>query len=170
MPESFTAAFAARLNEVCPLEVKEACDGDRVVPGRCLIAPGGRHMVVRGRGNGMKVSVRGGPPVNFHRPSVDVLFHSIADCVAKNAVGVILTGMGSDGARGLLAMREAGSHTIAQDRDSSIVFGMPRVAYELGATVEVSPLDRIGERVVHALVATDGEPHAGAVGKLEVAP
>jgi two-component system chemotaxis response regulator CheB len=140
MPEAFTAAFAARLNSVCPMEVKEAKDGDRVIPGRVLIAPGGRHMQLLRSGAQYVVSVRDGPLVNRHKPSVDVLFKSVAQHAGRNAVGVILTGMGDDGARGLLDMRGAGAPTAAQDEDSCVVFGMPREAIRMGAASEVLPL------------------------------
>lgn len=148
MPEGFTAAFAERLNEVCPIQVREARDGDHVVPGLCLIAPGDRHMLIKRSGAQMKVCIKRGPPVNYHRPSVDVLLHSVASTVGKNAVGVILTGMGSDGAEGLLAMRNAGAYTIAQDRKTSVVFGMPKVAIEKGGAVEVAPLSQIARKIM----------------------
>lgn len=140
MPEKFTAAFAQRLNNLCRCEVREAADGDRVLPGLVLIAPGGRHMQLRRSGAQYRVSVADGPPVNRHKPSVDVLFRSVASVAGRNALGIIMTGMGDDGALGLLAMRQAGAHTIAQDRDSCVVFGMPREAIEKGAAVEVLPL------------------------------
>lgn len=140
MPEKFTAAFANRLNQLCRCEVREAVDGDRVIPGLVLIAPGGRHMQLRRSGAQYRVSVADGPPVNRHKPSVDVLFRSVANVAGRNALGIIMTGMGDDGANGLLAMRQAGAHTIAQDRDSCVVFGMPREAIERGAAVEILPL------------------------------
>ncbi len=149
MPEKFTAAFANRLNQHCRCEVKEAEDGDRVMPGRVLIAPGGRHMQLRRSGAQYQVSVSDGPPVNRHKPSVDVLFHSVARVAGRNALGVIMTGMGDDGANGLLAMRQAGAHTIAQDRESSVVFGMPKEAIERGAAAEVLPLSAIAAAVMN---------------------
>jgi len=140
MPERFTAALAERLNGLCAMEVKEAADGDRVVDGRVLIAPGGRHMQLLRSGAQYVVSVRDGPLVNRHKPSVDVLFKSVAQCAGANALGVILTGMGDDGARGLREMRDAGARTAAQDEASSVVYGMPREAVRLGAADAVLPL------------------------------
>lgn len=147
MPEKFTAAFAQRLNQLCLCEVREAVDGDRVVPGLVLIAPGGRHMQLRRSGAQYRVGVADGPPVNRHKPSVDVLFRSVAKVAGRNALGVIMTGMGDDGANGLLEMRQAGAHTIAQDRESSVVFGMPKEAIERGAAVEIMPLSAIAEGI-----------------------
>jgi two-component system chemotaxis response regulator CheB len=144
MPESFTAAFATRLNALCEMEVKEARDGDRVMPGRVLLAPGGRHMQLVRSGAQYMVTVRDGPLVNRHKPSVDVLFRSVAQHAGRNAAAVILTGMGDDGARGLLDMRQAGARTAAQDEASCVVFGMPREAIRLGAAEEVLSLDQVG--------------------------
>lgn len=132
MPEKFTAAFAERLNGLCALDVREARDGERLIPGLVLIAPGGRHMQVRRSGAQYHVEVRDGPPVNRHRPSVDVLFRSVAQCAGRNALGIILTGMGDDGARGLKEMHDAGARTVAQDEASSVVYGMPKEAVKLG--------------------------------------
>ncbi|HYU16588.1 MAG TPA: chemotaxis response regulator protein-glutamate methylesterase [Candidatus Acidoferrum sp.] len=143
MPQAFTRAFAGRLDGLCQIRVTEAEDGDRVLPGHALIAPGGRHLKVRRDGATYSVQVFDGSPVNRHRPSVDVLFHSCAIHLGGNAIGVILTGMGSDGARGLLEMRQAGAHTIAQDEASCVVFGMPREAIERGAAVDVMSLQDI---------------------------
>ncbi|CAG0982700.1 Protein-glutamate methylesterase/protein-glutamine glutaminase [Burkholderiales bacterium] len=143
MPEKFTASFAARLDSLCEIEVLEACDGQRVVPGRALIAPGGKHMRVRRSGAQYQVEVLDGPVVNRHRPSVDVLFRSVAKCAGRNALGVIMTGMGDDGARGLKEMHDAGARTIAQDEDSSVVYGMPREAVKLGAVDRSLPLEQI---------------------------
>ncbi len=140
MPEQFTAAFAERLNGLCQLEVREARNGDRVVPGRALIAPGGKHMLVRRNGAQYIVEIRDGPAVNRHRPSVDVLFRSVAKCAGRNAVGFILTGMGDDGARGLKEMREMGATTIAQDEASCVVFGMPKEAIRLDAVDKILSL------------------------------
>ena len=140
MPESFTAAFASRLNNLCEMDVKEASDGDRVMPGRVLLAPGGRHMQLVRSGAQYLVVVRDGPLVNRHKPSVDVLFKSVAHHAGRNALGVILTGMGDDGARGLLEMRQAGARTAAQDEASCVVFGMPREAIRLGAADDVVAL------------------------------
>ena len=144
MPEKFTAMFAQRLDQVCALEVLEARDGQRVIPGRVLIAPGGRHMTLRRSGAQYLVEVRDGPPVNRHRPSVDVLFRSVARCAGRNALGVIMTGMGDDGARGLREMFDAGAQTIAQDEASSVVFGMPKEAIRLGAASRILALPSIG--------------------------
>lgn len=132
MPEKFTAAFAQRLDSLCEAEVLEAQDGDRVLPGRVLIAPGGLHMSVRRDGAQYRVSVADGPPVNRHKPSVDVLFRSVAECAGRNALGVIMTGMGDDGARGLRLMRDAGAETIGQNEATCVVYGMPGEAMRLG--------------------------------------
>lgn len=148
MPEVFTAAFARRLDALCRIEVKEAADGDRLAPGRALVAPGNRHLTVRRSGAMYHVELRDGPPVNRHRPSVDVLFRSVAQVAGRNAVGVLLTGMGDDGARGLLEMRQAGAHTIAEDERTAVVFGMPKEAIALGAACDVQPLDRIASRML----------------------
>lgn len=148
MPEKFTALFAQRLNQVCDLEVLEAQDGQRVITGRVLIAPGGKHMTVKRNGAQYVVEVKDGPPVNRHRPSVDVLFRSVAKCAGRNALGVIMTGMGDDGARGLKEMRDAGAHTIAQDEASCVVFGMPKEAIKLDAAERILPLSRIPEALV----------------------
>ena len=147
MPEKFTAAFAHRLNQLCRCEVREAVDGDRVISGLVLIAPGGKHMQLRRSGAQYRVGVADGPPVNRHKPSVDVLFRSVANTAGRNALGIIMTGMGDDGAQGLLAMRQAGAHTIAQDQESSVVFGMPREAIEIGAAMEVLPLGGMAEAI-----------------------
>lgn len=143
MPEKFTAMFAERLNGLCQIEVREAKNGDRVVPGRALIAPGGRHMMLKRSGAQYVVEVADGPLVNRHKPSVDVLFRSVAKFAGANALGVIMTGMGDDGARGLKEMHDAGSKTVAQDEASCVVFGMPKEAIKLGAADQVIPLDRI---------------------------
>lgn len=145
MPEKFTAAFAARLNGLSALEVREAANNDRVLPGLVLIAPGGRHMLLRRNGAHYHVEVRDGPAVNRHRPSVDVLFRSAAQAAGRNACGIIMTGMGDDGARGLREMHDAGARTIAQDEDSCVVYGMPKEAVKLGAVDEVVPLGRIAD-------------------------
>jgi len=143
MPEKFTASFAARLNRLCEIDVFEAKDGQRVVPGRALIAPGGKHMMLRRSGAQYHVEVVDGPVVNRHRPSVDVLFRSVAKYAGRNALGVIMTGMGDDGARGLKEMHDAGARTIAQDEESCVVFGMPKEAIKLGAVDRVMPLQNI---------------------------
>ncbi|MDD5229453.1 MAG: chemotaxis response regulator protein-glutamate methylesterase, partial [Methylococcales bacterium] len=133
MPEKFTAAFAARLNSLCQIEVREAVNGDRVIPGRALIAQGGRHMLLKRSGAQYHVEIVDGPLVTRHRPSVDVLFRSVAKCAGKNALGIIMTGMGDDGARGLKEMYDMGAHTLGQDQDSCVVYGMPKEALKLGA-------------------------------------
>ena len=143
MPEVFTAAFAERLNRTCRVEVKEAANGDRVLDGRALIAPGNRHTLLRRSGAHYTVEVVDGPLVSRHRPSVDVLFRSVAQAAGPNAVGVILTGMGNDGAAGLLEMRKAGAVTLAQDEATCVVFGMPKEAIACGAVDVVLPLPRI---------------------------
>lgn len=154
MPEKFTRAFAERLDSLCALRVKEASDGDRCVPGRVLIAPGNFHMKLVKDGAGCIVRVVEGPPVNHHRPSVDVLFESAAQALGARAVGVILTGMGDDGANGLLAMRKAGARTLAQDEASCVVFGMPKVAIERGAVERVLPLDQLAAATLAAVNGT----------------
>jgi len=148
MPEKFTAAFAARLNSICALEVREAAPGDRVLPGLALIAPGRQHMQLRRSGAQYHVDVAPGPPVNRHCPSVDVLFRSVAAIAGRNALGILLTGMGDDGARGLLQMREAQADTIAQDEASCVVYGMPREAVRLGAASRVLALDAMAGAMV----------------------
>jgi two-component system chemotaxis response regulator CheB len=147
MPEKFTAAFAERLNSICAIEVREAKTGDRVLAGRALIAPGGKHLVVRRSGAQYVAEVVSAPPVNRHCPSVDVLFRSVAKYAGRNATGVIMTGMGDDGARGLLEMKQAGAHTIAQNEDSCVVFGMPKEAIKLGAADRVVSLQEIPELI-----------------------
>ncbi len=148
MPAAFTAAFARRLNETCAVGVKEAADGDRVLDGHVLLAPGGRHMRVERLGTYYVVRIDEEPPVNFHRPSVDVLFDSVAAHVGRDAVGVVLTGMGDDGARGLLTMRNAGARTLVQDQATSLIWGMPRVASELGAAEFEVPLDGVADKAL----------------------
>jgi len=144
MPGAFTGPFARRLDRSCRLSVEEARDGMRVAPGRALIAQGNRHLVVAGDAEGLLVRVTGGELVARHRPSADVLFHSVAEAAGASGVGVIMTGMGCDGAEGLLAMKERGAWTIAQDEATCVVFGMPREAIARRAAREVVPLDRIG--------------------------
>jgi two-component system, chemotaxis family, protein-glutamate methylesterase/glutaminase len=143
MPEKFTAAFAKRLDSVCAVDVKEAESGDRLIPGRVLIAPGGHHLEIQRSGAQYVAKVFRGPAVNRHCPSVDVLFRSAARAAGRNVTGIIMTGMGDDGARGLLEMRQAGARTIAQDEASCIVFGMPKEAISLGAAKEVLSLSQI---------------------------
>ena len=140
MPEKFTALFASRLNGLCQIEVREAKNNDRVMPGLALIAPGGKHMLLKRSGAYYHVEVVDGPLVNRHRPSVDVLFRSVAKFAGKNATGIIMTGMGDDGARGLKEMLDAGAPTVAQDEATCVVFGMPKEAIKMGAAKKVVPL------------------------------
>jgi len=148
MPAYFTKSFAQRLNAISSVEVREAEEGDSVVTGVVLISPGGCHMVLKRDGARYMVSVKQGPPVNRHCPSVDVLFNSVARNAGRNAVAALLTGMGADGAKGLLALKQAGASTIAQDEQSCVVFGMPKVAIELGGADEVVALDQIPQRLL----------------------
>jgi two-component system chemotaxis response regulator CheB len=148
MPEKFTEAFARRLDGLCGMEVKEAEDGDTVMRGRVLIAPGNRHTLLQRSGARYYVAVKDGPLVSRHRPSVDVLFRSAARFAGSNAVGIIMTGMGDDGARGLLEMKDVGAHTVAQDEASSVVFGMPKEAIALGAAARVLPLDHLAGEII----------------------
>ncbi len=148
MPETFTKGFANRLDGLCRIHVKEAQDGDRILPGQALIAPGNRHMSVVRSGAAYIVRLSDDDPVNRHRPSVDVLFDSCARALGRHAVGAIFTGMGNDGARGLLAMRDAGAATIAQDEATCVVFGMPREAIERGAAQQILPLDDIAPELL----------------------
>ncbi|MES2674767.1 MAG: chemotaxis response regulator protein-glutamate methylesterase [Pseudomonadota bacterium] len=143
MPEKFTALFAQRLNSICQVEVKEAESGDRLIPGRVIIAPGGHHLEIQRSGAQYVAKVFRGPAVNRHCPSVDVLFRSAAQAAGRNVTGIIMTGMGDDGARGLLEMRNAGARTIAQDEASCVVFGMPKEAINLGAAKEILSLAKI---------------------------
>ncbi|HYM60420.1 MAG TPA: chemotaxis response regulator protein-glutamate methylesterase [Thermoanaerobaculia bacterium] len=153
MPEVFTASFARRLNDISRVEVKEAADGDRAAPGHVLIAPGNRHLIVRRSGARYVVELADGPLVSRHRPSVDVLFRSVAQAAGPNAIGVILTGMGSDGAAGLLEMFEAGAVTIAQNEATCVVFGMPKEAIARGAVHHVLPLGSIPGALVRMATA-----------------
>jgi two-component system chemotaxis response regulator CheB len=156
MPPEFTRRFAARLDGLCRIKVKEAEDGERVLPGHAYIAPGGRHMALKRSGRAYAVRITDDAPVNRHRPSVDVLFGCAARLAGADATGVLLTGMGKDGARGLLEMREAGAWTIAQDEASCVVFGMPREAILLGAAERVLPLQQIAPAIVAATRRADG--------------
>jgi two-component system chemotaxis response regulator CheB len=153
MPEKFTTSFAQRLDSLSKIHVREARDGDLVLPGHALLAPGNFHMEVVRSGAEYRVRVFAGDPVNRHRPSVDVLFASCAHQLGRNVVGVILTGMGADGAREMASMRRAGAHTIAQDEGSCVVFGMPKEAIALGGASEVLPLDRIPYAILRAVAA-----------------
>lgn len=152
MPENFTRSFAKRLDSLCDVDVKEAEDGDTVMRGHVLIAPGGKHTMLERQGARYQVSVRDGPLVSRHKPSVDVLFRSAARFAGANAIGVIMTGMGDDGARGLLEMREAGGRTFAQDEATSVVFGMPREAIARNAAEKIVPLEMIAREVLRASV------------------
>ena len=148
MPHPFTSSFARRLNQQSAMEVREAATGEAVVPGRVLVAPGGRHMTGRRGPAGVEIEVTDEGAVKGHRPSVDVLFHSAARVIAEDAVAVILTGMGDDGSEGLMALQRAGASTLAQDKATSTIFGMPRAAIELGAARDVLPLECIGARML----------------------
>jgi len=151
IPANFSRAFAERLDRICPLAVKEAADGDQLTPGLALVAPGNFHMLLRKRPGGYFVSVKDGPRVCYQKPSVDVMFRSVAEAASSNAVGVLLTGMGADGAAGMLQMKQAGAQTIAQDEASCVVFGMPREAIRLGAADHVQPLANIPGAILSAV-------------------
>jgi two-component system chemotaxis response regulator CheB len=160
MPEKFTAAFAKRLDGICAVEVKEAADGDKVHGGRVLVAAGNFHMMLQRSGSGYHVAIKDGPPVSRHRPSVDVLFRSAAQYAGANALGLIMTGMGDDGARGLLEMRKAGARTLAQDEESCVVFGMPKEAIAIGAAERIVPLARVPQEIMawgHAAASARSE-------------
>ncbi len=155
MPALFTNSFAERLNGICRMEVREACEGDSVSPGVALVAPGNKHLLLRRSGARYYVNVKDGPKVCQQRPSVDVMFRSVARAAGKNAVGVILTGMGKDGARGMLEMKEAGARTLAQSEASCVVFGMPKAAIELGGVDEVIGLHRMSRAILDTISARD---------------
>ncbi|MEP6998953.1 MAG: chemotaxis response regulator protein-glutamate methylesterase [bacterium] len=154
MPPHFTKAFAERLNGVCPMEVREAKDGDSVIPGLALIAPGDKHMLLQRDGARYVVAVKDGARVHHQRPAVDVLFHSVARCAGRNAVAALLTGMGADGAAGMVALRASGAYTIAQDEESCVVFGMPKEAIKLGGADEITPLKNIPDALMNALAGS----------------
>lgn len=155
MPEGFTGPFASRLDALCAMDVREARDGDAVEQGLILIAPGGnRHMALERRGRGYRVSLIEGDPVCFSRPAVDVLFYSVARLAGRNAAAAVLTGMGRDGSTGMLAIRHAGGRTVAQDEATSVVYGMPAAAYQIGAAEDVLPLEAIPARLLKLLPAT----------------
>lgn len=154
MPGGFTKSFADRLNKICSITVKEAEDGERILPGHAYIAPGTHHLKIVKSGANYICRLDDGEPVNRHKPSCDVLFISAAKNAGKNAVGVVLTGMGKDGAKGLLEMKEAGSYTIAQDEKTSIVFGMPKEAIEIGAATDILSLHQIAEKSMEAITAS----------------
>ncbi len=156
MPENFTKSFADRLNSLCKISVKEAEHNERVLPGHAYIAPGHSHLLLKRSGANYMTELNQGPPVNRHRPSVDVLFRSAANVAGANALGIILTGMGKDGAQGLLEMRQAGSYTIAQDEESCIVFGMPKEAIHIGGACEVLPLQGIARHTLDYLTLHSG--------------
>jgi two-component system chemotaxis response regulator CheB len=156
MPAGFTGPFAARLNTVCELAVREATDGERLTTGTALIAPGGMHLSVEHRGGAYFARVHDGDRVHHQKPAVDVLFKSVAACAGADAVGVLLTGMGADGAEGMRAMKASGAHTIAEDESTCVVFGMPAAAIKLGAAIEVEPLPDIGRAVVGAMAGRAG--------------
>ena len=151
IPPIFSRTFAERLNECCALEVREAAHGDEVRPGTALIAPGDYHMVVEWTASGYRVKLRQDPPIHFTRPAVDMLFNSAAQCVGRHAVGVLLTGMGRDGAQGMQQLKSAGAINLAQNEASCVVYGMPRAAVELGVVDRVLPLDHIPHAIIHAL-------------------
>ena len=157
MPETFTKSFADRLNSLCRISVKEAEHNERILPGHAYIAPGHSHLLLKRSGANYVTELSQGPPVNRHRPSVDVLFRSAANVAGANALGIILTGMGKDGAQGMLEMRQAGSHTIAQDEASCVVFGMPREAIALGAAAEIVPLQGIARHALDYLARHSGK-------------
>ncbi len=154
MPEHFTLSFAKRLDSVCAMRVQEAKDGDYVVPGLALVAPGGKHLIVQASGARWVVRVKDGPKVHHQRPAVDVLFQSVARSAGQNAVGALLTGMGADGAKGMLSMREAGAYTVAQNEESCVVYGMPREAVKINAAVDVLPLERIADALLHSVAVS----------------
>lgn len=167
IPAGFSASFAARLHSICKMEVKEARDGDLVAPGRALVAPGNFHMLISRRDGTCRAVVRDGPRVHYQRPAVDVLFQSVVEAHMPHVVGVLLTGMGGDGAQGLLKLRQAGAWTIAQDEASCVVYGMPKAAVDLGAAQEVVPLSRVCPAILAALgskTTSAGRTGAGASG------
>lgn len=156
MPAGFTRSFAQRLNSLCQIAVKEACHGDRVLPGHAYVAPGDQHLLLDRSGANYTIRLSDGPPVCRHRPSVDVLFRSAANCAGSNAVGIILTGMGDDGADGMKEMRQAGAFTIAQNEETCVVFGMPKEAIARGGVAEVLPLNAISRRALDQLTGHTG--------------
>ncbi len=153
MPEGFTRSFAKRLDALCKIAVSEAAGDERILPGHAYIAPGHSHLLLARSGANYVTRLDQGPPVNRHRPSVDVLFRSAAACAGKNAVGVIMTGMGKDGAQGMLEMKHAGAYNFAQDEATCVVFGMPREAIAVGAADDVAPLHELPTRVLHHLAS-----------------
>jgi len=159
MPPGFTRSFAARLDGLCHITVSEATDGERVLPGHAYVAPGNRHMRLAKSGANYQIALDDGAPVNRHRPSVEVLFKSVAALAGPNAIGVMLTGMGSDGARAMLEMKQAGSYNFAQDEATCVVFGMPKEAIACGAVDEVLPIQRVASRVLDRLAAYGATAH-----------
>jgi two-component system, chemotaxis family, protein-glutamate methylesterase/glutaminase len=156
MPEAFTRAFAARLNGMCAMAVKEAEHGDRIMPGHIYVAPGNRHLLLSRSGANYTATLSDGPPVSRHRPSVDVMFRSAANCAGGNCLGIIMTGMGDDGAAGMLELHQVGAHTLAQDEESCVAFGMPKEAIARGGVDEVVPLEALAGRL-HAWLAAQGK-------------
>jgi two-component system chemotaxis response regulator CheB len=169
MPGTFTKLFAKRLDGLCKITVKEAENEEPALPGHAYVAPGGYHLRVERHGTrGYGIKLAQDAPVNLHRPSVDVLFDSAAECAGPDAVGVILTGMGKDGAQGMLRMRQRGAYTLAQDEASSIVFGMPKEAIDIGAASAIAALNQIARRVMSHLAGADGDPGTTAGGKIGI--
>jgi two-component system chemotaxis response regulator CheB len=160
MPEGFTKAFSERLNGLCRISIKEAAIGDTVLPGHALIAPGNRHTLLKRSGARYYVEIKDGPLVSRHRPSVDVLFRSAARYAGRNAVGVIMTGMGDDGAKGMLELKEAGAWTIAQDEASCVVFGMPAEAIKLGGVEKILSLNAIPREIMRVYTQAQPREHA----------
>jgi two-component system chemotaxis response regulator CheB len=158
IPPGFSSAFAERLNRICAIDVREAASGDILRPGLALLAPGDRHLVLRNGPQGLAVELDRGPEVCYLRPSVDVMFFSIAELAGDSAIAILLTGMGTDGARGLFALKQAGAATIAQDEASSVVYGMPREAVRLGAVDTVAPLSSIPALLTRLTRAPKSEP------------
>ena len=156
MPEGFTRSFARRLDTLCKITVREAAGGERILPGHAFIAPGHSHLLLARSGANYVTQLDQGEPVNRHRPSVDVLFRSAAQCAGKNAVGVILTGMGKDGAAGMLEMKNAGAYNVAQNEETCVVFGMPREAIAVGATHDVGALHALPRMVLDHLALNGG--------------
>lgn len=149
IPRGFSSMLAEHLDRICSIRVREAADGDPLRPGQCLICPGGSHLFIQARGVELLARVRAGRPEDLYKPSVNILFHSVVAAAGPRALGVLLTGMGQDGAQGLLALKKAGAFTIAQDEASSVVYGMPRAAAEIGAACRVLPLGRIPELIAY---------------------
>jgi two-component system chemotaxis response regulator CheB len=156
MPEAFTKSFAARLDSLCKITVVEAQGNERVLPGHAYIAPGHSHLLLKRSGANYMTELSQSPPVNHHRPSVEVLFRSVAQNAGKNVIGVMLTGMGKDGAIGMLEMRQAGAYNFAQDEATCVVYGMPREAVAVGAVDEVVPIQDMAQKVLQRLISSGG--------------